>query len=421
MTTSHVILLVVTATFVALVALARRWRTYPHQPLVLLVLIPAILALGLIISGALLSVLLALNAALLLMAIGDLLSLPRQGQFTVQRDTLRVASLKKSHPVAITIVNRGARSESIWIRDGLPPPLAAEPIELSLRLGPRSRATLRYQLRASRRGAFSLTQIYLRVRSRLGLWQRFLIYPAESLIHVYPDMKQLGEYTVLARTNRLSLLGVRRTRKIGQDNEFERLRDFTRDDNYKHIHWRSTARRNKLTVKDFQASQSQRLLFLVDCGRMMASEASGLSLVDHALNAMLMLSYVALRQGDSVGLISFSDSIHSFVPPLGGMNQMNRLLHASFNRFPRLVESRYDEAFLYLAARCRKRAMVVLVTNVIDEVNAGQIDRYLSSLTGRSICRWACCCATGNCSPRPTSPRRRIQRPCIEPRRQPRF
>ncbi len=89
---------------------------------------------------------------------------------------------------------------------------------------------------------------------------------------------------------------------IGQDNEFERLRDFTRDDNYKHIDWRSTARRGKLTVKDFQANQSQRIVFLVDCGRMMANEAAGLSLLDHALNAMLMLSYVALRQGDSVGL-----------------------------------------------------------------------------------------------------------------------
>jgi uncharacterized protein (DUF58 family) len=198
-------------------------------------------------------------------------------------------------------------------------------------------------------------------------------------------MKQLSEYGVLARTNRLSLVGVRRTRRIGQDNEFERLRDFTRDDNYKHIDWRSTARRSKLTVKDFQANQSQRLLFLVDCGRMMANEAAGLSLLDHSLNAMLMLSYVALKQGDSVGLVCFSDQIHGFVPPTGGMNQMNRLLHASFDRFPQMVESRYDEAFLYLASRCRKRALVVLITNLIDEVNANQVERYLTSLVGRHL------------------------------------
>ena len=98
--------------------------------------------------------------------------------------------------------------------------------------------------------------MYLRVRSALGLWQHFSGIPLESEIDVYPDLKQLAEYEVLARTNRLSLIGVRRTRKVGQDNEFERLRDYSLDDNYKYIDWRATARRNKITVKDFQANQS---------------------------------------------------------------------------------------------------------------------------------------------------------------------
>jgi len=190
---------------------------------------------------------------------------------------------------------------------------------------------------------------------------------------------------VLARTNRLSLLGVRRSRKVGQDHDFERLRDYSPDDNYKHIDWRATARRNKLTVKQFQTSQSQRIVFLLDCGRMMNNEASGLSLLDHALNAMLMLAYVALQQGDSVGLVCFSDRIHTFVPPRGGMDQMNRLLHASFDRFPQLVESRYDLAFLHLATHCRKRSLVVLISNVIDEVNSLQIQQYLTLQTRRHL------------------------------------
>jgi uncharacterized protein (DUF58 family) len=240
-------------------------------------------------------------------------------------------------------------------------------------------------LRPDRRGAFAISEVHVKAHSRLGLWTRMLVYPCETILHVYPDMKQLGEYAALARTNRLSQVGVRHTRRIGQDHDFERLRDYTIDDNYKHIEWRATARRRKLTVKDFQSSQSQRIVFLVDCGRMMTNEAAGLNLLDHALNAMLMLSFVALRQADSVGLIAFSDEIHRYVPLRGGMNQMNRLLHASFDRFPRLVESRYDQAFRYLTSHCRKRSLVVLITNLIDEVNANQVERYLTNLVGRHL------------------------------------
>jgi uncharacterized protein (DUF58 family) len=181
-------------------------------------------------------------------------------------------------------------------------------------------------------------------------------------------------------------MGVRRTRRVGQDHDFEWLRDYTLDDNYKHIDWRTTARRGKLTVKDFQTSQSQRLMFMIDCGRMMTNETEeGLSLLDHAFNAMLMLSYVALKQGDSVGLTCFSDQIHSYTPPTGGMGQMNHLLHASYDRFPALVESRYEEAFLHLNSNCRKRSLVILVTNLVDEVNAMQVDRYLSAIVGRHL------------------------------------
>ena len=195
----------------------------------------------------------------------------------------------------------------------------------------------------------------------------------------------MEQYALLARTNRLALLGVRRTRNIGQDHEFEPLRDYTVDDNYKRIDWRATARRNKLTVRDFQATQCQQIVFLLDAGRLMTNESARLTLLDHSLNAMLMLSYVAMRQGDQVGLIHFADDVDCFVPPRRGMRQMNRLLHASFDRFPRLVETRYDRAFRYLNGHFRKRSLVILITSIIDEVNAAEFDRYLTNLVGRHL------------------------------------
>jgi uncharacterized protein (DUF58 family) len=368
-----------------LLALAWWKRIYPHTPLVVALGLPCVLALALLADARLLPIIALIDAAILIVACGDLLTLPGKKSFNIERETTRVVSLRKNHRVTLHISNLSQRPRTGWIRDDIPQEFEPEPKEFVLRLGPRSRTTVHYELKASRRGAFSLEQINLRVRSLLGLWQRFLIYPQTTELHVYPDMKQLAEYAILARTNRLSLMGVRRTRRVGLENDFERLRDFTLDDNYKFIDWRASARRLKLTVKDFQTSQSQRIIFLLDCGRLMTNESSGLSLLDHSLNAALLLSYVALRQGDSVGMIAFADRVLSYVPPRGGMKQMNQLLHASFDRFPELVESRYDDAFMYLNTHCKKRSLVVLVSNIIDEVNAHQIESYLRNLVGRHL------------------------------------
>jgi len=369
---------------VPLAVLARQ-RVYPNVPLLILLVVPCFLSLLLVVIPESMVVVLLVDAAILVLAVVDATSLPRARAFSAQRELERVASLGKPHSVRVTLANHRRRLAHLWVRDDLPEPFTATPEQFVLRLPARSRAVLSYKFRSQRRGSFTMDCVHLRVRSRWGLLKRYLSLPVPSTVHVYPDMVQLAEYAMLARTNRLSLMGVRRSRKIGQDHDFERLRDYTLDDNYKHIEWRATARRNKLTVKEYQTSQSQRIIFLLDCGRMMNNLSAGLSLLDHALNAALMLAYVALRQGDSVGLICFSDTIHNFVPVRGGMSQMNHLLHASFDRFPRLVESRYDLAFLHLASHCRKRSLVVLITNVIDEVNRFQIERYLGVQVGRHL------------------------------------
>lgn len=376
---------VVVAAVVLMAAVAHWKRIYPHRPMVIAAAVPALLSLLLIRWPSLFWPLIVVDVAIVLILLVDAVSVPRPGLFSCRRETGPVASLLKAHRVTLAIANHDSRSWPVWIRDGAEEELHPEPQEFSIILSPRSRSTVHYDVRPGRRGKFKLEQVFLRVRSRLGFWQRLASYPVESTLSVYPDMVQLSNYEMLARKNRLSLVGFRRTRRVGQDHEFERLRDYTRDDNYRHIDWRSTARRNRLTVKDFQSSQSQRVVFLVDCGRMMTNQSDGISLLDHALNAVLMLSFVALRQGDQAGLLCFSDRVHDFVPPAGGMNQMTRLLHACFDRFPREVESRYDEAFLHLTRRCRKRALVVLITNVIDEVNAHQVLQYLTNLVGRHL------------------------------------
>lgn len=304
---------------------------------------------------------------------------------SASRKVARTASLGIELFAEVTIENRSLLTLRGAVRDDLPQHFTARPVQHTLLLPSRGTVTMRHRLLPHRRGAFELQHVYLQLVSPARFWVLQKTIDVADKLNVYPDMKQLGDYALLARTNRLSLIGVHRTRRIGQDSDFERLRDYTPDDNYRHIDWRSTARRRKLTVRQFQSDQSQRIIFLLDCGRMMTNERDGYSLLDHALNAMLMMAYVALVQGDDVGLLCFSDKVHRFIPPQGGASQMNRLIRASFDQFPRLVESRYDEAFLYLSNHCKRRSLVVLATSVIDEVNAAQIVDYLANMTSRHL------------------------------------
>jgi len=331
------------------------------------------------------SMVIVLDILAVIFVAADLLRLLRPCRLRIRRIMKQSASLAVPHEVCIEIDNESDQLWNLEVRDDQLDGMTATPSKHGLKLPARKRAEVHYLLRSSRRGAFELQKVYFRLQSEFGFWARFVDRPVVNLLRVYPDMKQLSEYALLARTNRLSLIGVRKTRRVGQDNNFERLRDYSDGDNYRHIDWRSTARRNRLTVKQFQTDQSQRIHFMVDCGRMMTNEYQGLSLVDYAFNSMLMLSYIALHQRDAVGLTCFSDHIHDYVPPKPGGQHMNRLLHATYDRFPSFVQSRFDSAFLHLSNHCRRRSMVVLITNVIDELSANQVTDYLANLSGRHL------------------------------------
>ena len=374
---------------VALPLLLSAWRLkiYPTIWWAVLLGVSVVFSVLTIFAPSMLIITLLVDFALVMLASVDFLRLflSTNRGITAARHIARTCSLGVPLTSELTIENRSNRALYGAACDDLPEQFEATPKQHALRLPAGGQVTMRRKLIPRRRGAFRLEHVYLQLESAFSLWRRQLKLDVVSPLNVYPDMKQLSDYALLARTNRLSLMGVRRTRRIGQDNEFERLRDYSRDDNYRHIDWRSTARRRKLTVRQFQSDQSQRVIFMLDCGRMMTNTRDGYSLLDHALNSMLMMAYVALTQGDSVGLLCFSDEIHSYIPPRGGRSQMNRLIQAGFDQFPRLVESRYDQAFLHLSGRCKRRSLVVLATNVIDEVNAGAVVDYLGNINGHHL------------------------------------
>jgi uncharacterized protein (DUF58 family) len=376
---------------------ARYLKLFPSKLLLLFAILPAALSLTLSVVSPdeeifqlLLAGVIGIDVLLILLATFDAWMTVGRSHFSATRTLMGTGSQGKKYDVKLRLSNASKKSFLLTARDDTPPGFTATPEEFSTTVSGVSNTQFKYSYVCNKRGRADFECVYLRVNSPLGLWHGHYQIPVKSQVNIYPDIQQITEYDLLARTNRLSLLGMRRSRKIGQDNEFERLRDYTQDDNFRHIDWRSTARRQKLTVRDFQANQSQQIIFMLDCGRMMTGthvspDGEEVSMIDHSINAMLMLSYVALRQGDSVGLITFSNRVHNFTPAKSGVKHINRLLHATFDQDATHVESRYDEAFLYLRKNCPKRSLVVMISNVLDDINAMQIKQYMSVLTGRHL------------------------------------
>jgi uncharacterized protein (DUF58 family) len=359
---------------------------WPGRALGIAALIPALVSLALFVSEDFLPFVLVADTAVVVVAMLDLLTLWGSGRITVERHMGAVCSLDEPGQVELIVENRGRASRSLSVRDDVPDCFNALPSYFEVKIPGRRQAVLSYRLVPKRRGSYRFERIDALIASRLGFWRRQSSWPLPTDVTVYPDIQQLARYAMLARRDRLSTIGLRRSRRLGTDKEFERLRDYIEGDDPRHVDWRATARRRKLTCRAFQLDQSQRIIFLIDCGRLMGGDTGdGLSPLDHAFNAMLLLAHVAFVRGDQVGLLAFSDRVRAFVAPAGGPRRINRLVHSVHNVFPEMVESRYDRAFIELEKRCRKRSLVVLMTNLFDELNAQLACEYLRNLKGRHL------------------------------------
>ncbi len=361
-------------------------RLYPTRLLVLLVLIPALLSLGLAIDVSYLPALLALDAVVLAIAALDGFRALRLGRLLrAEVSAPATWSRGRVEQVTVSIDHFGGRARTIQLALDLPRSFNVGEDALQLDLVPRARATTQVKVTAQERGRFAIGGVHVALSSPMGLWRRQVLLGVEREVRVQPDLKQLGEYALLARADRLALIGVRRAARIGGDTEFERLRDYHNNDSLNRMDWKATARRDHLTVRDYRTSQSQGLVLLVDAGRMMVSRHGGLNLLDHAIDAALMLAWVAIRQGDRVGLVAYADGVKRYVPSAGGPRQMQRLVHALHDLHAERVESRHEEAFLHLASHERKRSLVVALTHVLDEVNADHLERHCRRLVGRHL------------------------------------
>ena len=329
---------------------------------------------------------LAFDTVATLLLILDGLLLPSRKRFSLKRITDATYSVNFAHRVTLDVDIKPGLLNRLRVRlfDDAGEDMTVEgfPNEGKLETG---RNRIEYRLRVHRRGDHRLKCVYITVYSLLGFTKKVFQIPGETRLRVFSDLKSVSRYILLARKSHLGLLGIRKTSRAGGDNEFERLRDYQTDDEIRHIDWKATARNDRLIVRTYQMSQNQSIIFMLDCGRMMTAMDGGRTMLDYALDSVLLLARVALEQGDRVGFLAFDSKILRYVKPAAHVSHHQTLVRAAYDLEARYEETNFDIAFQYLNTVSRKRSLVCLVTNIIDQMNAEIAQSYLGSLSGKHL------------------------------------
>ncbi|NWD84434.1 DUF58 domain-containing protein [Pseudomonas reactans] len=305
--------------------------------------------------------------ALLLLALLDATRLRSRPSPRVQRQMPGSLALGRWGEIRLVFEHDFPQTLRVQVFDHVPDGLSVEHMPQSIDLRPGERSELGYRLRPLRRGHFSFNRCEILLPSPMGLWSARRLIEVGDTTRVYPDFARLYGAQLQGVDNWLSQLGVRQRQRRGLGLEFHQLREFREGDSLRQIDWKATARQRTPIAREYQDERDQQIVFMLDCGRRMRSQDDQLSHFDHALNACLLLSYVALRQGDAVGLCTFAGDQPRYLAPVKGSSQLNLLLNAVYDLDTTRRTADYQAAASQLLARQKRRALVIVVTNLRDE------------------------------------------------------
>jgi uncharacterized protein (DUF58 family) len=322
----------------------------------------------------------AYDLLLLVLALADFRLAPGAAAVSLERLLGRRLAIGEREPVTIRAQNASAASLIVHVRDEPPLAFAAEGRLLHLLLPPRGRAEGTYWVVPPGRGDFTFAGCTARVAGPLGLVQRQWRVPQASAVQIYPNFRLAARMELLGRRSHLLRTGLHTLRRRGEGRVFESLRDYVSGDNFRHIDWKATARRRKPIVREYEVERHQNVVLMLDAGRMMTAEVEGLTKLDYAMNAALLVAHAAIGQGDKVGLMVFGEGVLAYLSPRGGKSQIAHVLETLYGVRPSLVEPDYAAAFHHLAARRLQRALVVIFTDLVDARASARLLRHVAAL-----------------------------------------
>ena len=353
--------------------------------LVLLALGIGLLSLGWFSRGALYLTIL-FDLAVFTVAAVDFLISESGRDFQVERQMDERFAMGAENEVRVRVRNRSRRAVKLLLKDEYPAPMELmNPREVMLTVPPGRSRVWTYRLLPTARGRYSFGDTHLRFRTRFGLLWKQYRYPTTSDVKVYPNIREAKKNELYAHRNRRPDPGIRRMQLRGQGREFESMREFVTGDEIRHISWAATAKRGKVITRQYTIERSQNVVVLLDTGRLMTARIGNLSKLDHAINAALSIAYVAAAGGDNVGLLAFARRVIDYLPPRRGREQINRVLESLYNLEPQLIEPSYARAFNFFNTNCKRRSLVIILTDLVDRDASAELLIHTSKLIPRHL------------------------------------
>lgn len=302
--------------------------------------------------------------ALMVLLLIDLFLLHRKGsKVFLRRDAPERLSNGDDNELKIYLENFYPFPVSIGIIDEIPFQFQKRDLWFTTHLAPREQKTITYYLRPTKRGEydFGLTRLY--VQSPLALLSRRFNIGADKVVPVYPSFLKMRQYELMAVSNRLTDIGIKKTRRVGHSMEFDQVKTYVAGDDYRTVNWKATARKGDLMVNAYTDEKAQHIYCVIDKSRAMKMPFEGLSLLDYAINASLILSSVALVKQDKAGLITIAEKTGSIVPADRRPTQLNKIMEVLYKEKTRYLETDMEALYISVRATLKQRSLMVFFTN----------------------------------------------------------
>ena len=345
----------------------------------------AVAAVAALARGAAVPLAISLDAVLIVLAVVDVVSAPHPASLGVIREIPGVLGVGRSDTVTITCHNPTGRRLPVSIRDASPPSLNREPLRHAFVTDGGAWFRASASITPARRGIATLGPVTIRTAGRFRLAGRQRALPIVERVKVYPALPGRAEVELRLTRARLLLAGERSTAVRGGTGEFDSLREYHPDDEFRRINWAATARADKPISNTYRQERNQQVVLLLDAGRLMATTLDGVTLFEHAIDAAMAVAELGARIGDHVGAVAFSSRVLAMIGPRGGRAQPRRILDALYAVAPTLDAPNYRAAFATLLARYRRRSLLVLLTELTDEAALDSLFGALPVLLRRHL------------------------------------